>query len=113
MQPPSPIGSPGQPLWLKGVIGAILLFNVLDGMFTLLWVESGLARESNPLLVHLVENDPWLFVGVKFIVVTLGIWLLWRLRHHRLAIFSLFLAFLAYYWVLIYHLSRLVPLLLG
>jgi len=43
----------------------------------------------------------------------LGSVLLWRLRTRRLAVIAIFIGFLAYYWVIVYHLGSLDLSLLG
>ena len=108
-----PVGTPEQFRWLKIVVGAILALNLADALLTLFWVHEGRARELNPLLRTLVNDHPALFVAAKFCLVALGAWVLWRLRKNRLAVVGLFLLFLAYYWVVAYHLLRSTPWLLA
>lgn len=93
--------------WLRGIILTILLLNVIDAGLTLRWIQGGYATEANPMMEVLAHDYPLLFVIVKFVLVALGAYLLWRLRKRRLAIVSIFLAFLAYYCVLLYHLSAM------
>ncbi len=103
-QESSRVGSAQHFRWLRWIIVALLVLNVLDAALTLLWIDSGRAREANLLLAPLIDQDPLLFVAVKFALVLLGVLLLWRLRTHPLAVVSIFVAFLAYYWLLLYHL---------
>lgn len=105
----SQVGSARHFRWLQWIIAAVLALNVLDVALTLLWVSSGRAREANLLLAPLIDRDPLLFVAVTFALVLLGVLLLWRLRTHPLAVVSIFLAFLAYYWLLLYHLRLFSP----
>ena len=105
----SQVGSAQHFRWLRWIIAAVLVLNMLDAILTLLWVESGRAREANLLLAPLIDQDPLLFVAVKFALVLLGALLLWRLRTHPLAVVSIFVAFLAYYWLLLYHLRLFSP----
>ena len=76
----------------------------LDAAFTLVWVRAGRAEEANVLLRELVIDHPVWFVAVKLALVCLGSFLLWRLRNHTAAVIGIFVAFLAYYLVLLYHL---------
>jgi hypothetical protein len=94
-----------QTRWLEGIIGALLVLNLCDAVFTLLWVRLGLAREANHLMRALVEEHAILFMVVKIGLVSLGSLLLWRRRHRPVAVVALFGAFLVYYAVLLYHLS--------
>jgi hypothetical protein len=68
-------------------------------------------------MADLEHRDPPLFMFVKLILVSFGTYLLWRMRKRPFAVFSIFLAFMTYYCVLLYHLSaldlRLMSRLLG
>ncbi len=100
------IGTLQQFYWLNGIVRMILILNLFDAVLTLIWVYSGLATEANPLLDPLIKY-PVLFVIVKFSLVSFGSWLLWRRRKRPLAVVSIFLGFLVYYFLLLYHLSAM------
>jgi hypothetical protein len=102
--------------WLQGIVKAVLVLNLLDALFTLVWVRSGLAREANPLIDQLVEEHAVGFVLVKLGLVGLGSWLLWHRRERPAAAIAIVAAFLIYYLILLYHLqyaSGLARQLLG
>jgi hypothetical protein len=102
--------------WLRGIVKAVLVLNLLDALFTLVWVRSGLAREANPLIDWLVEGHAVGFVSVKLALVGLGSLLLWRRRERPAAAIAIVAAFLTYYLILLYHLqyaSGLARQLLG
>lgn len=101
--PASRIGTPEQFRWLLGIVKVVLVLNLLDAVFTLVWVWAGLAREANPLMVELVHEHPVAFAAAKLAVVGLASLLLWRLRHRPLAVVAIFVAFLAYYLLLLLH----------
>jgi hypothetical protein len=101
----SSIGTPEQFRFLEGVVKAVLVMNMLDAVLTLLWVRAGLAREANPLLDELVSGNAVLFVLVKLSLVGMGSWLLWRWRSRPVAVVGIFAAFLAYYAILVEHVS--------
>ena len=103
----SKVGTPKQFRWLHGIVKAIIVLNVLDAIFTLIWIQAGLADEANVLLQDLVSNHTILFMVVKLVLVSLGSFLLWRCRKQPLAVVGLFFVFLAYYYILLYHLSFL------
>lgn len=115
--PPSfSVGTPEHFRWLQGIVKAVLVLNLLDALFTLVWVRSGLAREANPLIDQLVNENAVGFVLVKLGLVGLGSWLLWHRRERPVAVIAIVAAFLVYYLVLLYHLqyaSGLVRQLLG
>ncbi len=83
---------------------AVIVLNLLDAIFTLWWVGSGLAVEANALLADLVHDHPLRFVLVKLGLVSFGSALLWLERRHPLSVIAIFAAFLLYYLVFLYHL---------
>ena len=85
----------------------MLALNLADAVFTLLWIHGGLATEANPLLRDLAHGSPGFFVAAKLLLVLLGSWLLWRERRRPLAVVAIFVAFLAYYALLLAHLGFL------
>jgi hypothetical protein len=99
------IGTPEQVGWLDGIAKWILVFNLLDGVFTLVWVEYFQARELNVMMSDLVHSSALLFMMAKLTLVSLGTLFLWRLRSNPLAVISLFVAFFSYYLVLLVHLE--------
>ena len=110
------VGTPEQFHWLHGVVKAVLVLNLLDALFTLVWVRAGLAVEANTLIDELVNEHAVGFVVLKITLVGLGSWLLWQRRKRPSAVIAIFIAFLAYYLVLLYHVqyaSGLVRALLG
>ena len=104
---PSSIGTPQQFRWLLGIVKMILTLNLLDAVFTLVWVNAGLAREANPLLAEIVIDHPVLFVVVKLSLVGFASLLLWRSRHRPLAVVGIFLSFFVYYCLFLYHIGFL------
>ena len=98
------VGTPEHFRWLYGIIEVVLLLNLLDAIFTLIWIKTRLAEEANILLQSVVNERPIIFVLVKTTLVSLGVLLLWRRRHHPLAVVGLISVFLVYYWLLLYHL---------
>ena len=91
--------------WLYTIAKCLLVLNLLDGIFTLIWIEHFGATELNILMKDLVENSPLLFMLVKLTLVSLGTLFLWRQRSNWLAVVSLFVAFFSYFWVLLVHLE--------
>ena len=116
-QPPKPrrrhttippwIGTAQHMVWLEWIVKAILVMNLLDACMTLVWIYTGRAVEANLFIADLVHNYPQTFVWVKLLVVAFASFLLWRLRKRPLAVISIFAAFLAYYFLVIYHLKAL------
>ncbi len=91
---------------LLRVAGAsVLVLNLLDAIFTIVYTSSGVAVESNPLMSRALVESPVLFMIAKLGLVSLGVLLLWRLRHRRAAAFGLIATGTAYVTLLAYHLS--------
>ena len=93
--------------WLKNIVLATLVLNVLDAIFTVIWISSGLATEANPMMADVAHTDPGLFVTVKLLLVGLGSFLLWQQRKRPGAVIGIFIVFLAYYFVVLYHLQAM------
>jgi len=98
------IGTPKHFRWLYGIALGILVLNLLDAVFTLIWVQYFEAGELNFLLRGLVENNPLLFMVSKLSLVSLGTLFLWRQRSNSLAVMGLWIAFLSYLTILLVHL---------
>lgn len=90
--------------WLRGITAAIILLNLVDALFTMTWLDLGLATEANPLMEVLTAWGPVPFVLGKVLLVSLGCLLLWRRRQHPLAVVGIFTIFLIYYAIIIHHL---------
>ena len=101
------IGTRRQFKWLKGVVAAVIILNVIDGILTMVWVFSDQAVEANPLMSHLIEANSVLFISVKMALVFLGTFLLWRFRKRALAVVAIFMSFLIHYFILLYHLKAM------
>jgi hypothetical protein len=91
--------------WLNGIAKWILVLNLVDGVFTLVWVDYFQARELNVMMSDLVHSNGLSFMLVKLTLVSLGTLFLWRYRSNPLAVISLFIAFFSYYLVLLVHLE--------
>jgi hypothetical protein len=85
--------------------GVIIVLNLLDAMFTLVYTRSGLATEANPLMDQVLAASPVLFMLAKLSLVSLGVLVLWRWRERRTARFGLIGAAGAYAVLLVHHLS--------
>ena len=99
--------------WLRGMVATLVLLNALDGVLTIVWIESGHFTETNPLMDLLISTDPVLFISVKLLLVYLGIVLLWRHRNKALAVVSIFFCFSAYCYAMGVHFNALNTMLLA
>jgi len=104
------IGRPRQFKWLRWVIAFIFLLNAVDGALTVIWVLTGKAEEANPLMAELIDIEPVFFMVAKLLLVALGSFLLWRFRRQRAAVIGLFVLFIAYYFILVWHFKAIASI---
>ena len=97
-------------LALRFAAAAIVIINLLDAAFTLVWTLSGLAVEANPLMAAELAAGPVRFMVTKMALVSLGLLLLWRLRGRPLARFAILGSAAAYIVLLTYHLNEMPQL---
>lgn len=91
-----------------GIAAAVLLiFNLLDAIFTLGYVQLGAATEANPLMALPLGNGPLAFMFIKISLVSCCVALLWRLHSHRAASFAMFAGAGIYSVLICYHLSAI------
>lgn len=95
----------GQSSWLRTAVLAVILLNLADLVFTMWWVQTGVAIEANVLLTGLVERNFVVFALAKMMLVSLGVLLLWRQRRRPLATFGIGVSFVAYNGLFVYHLG--------
>ena len=93
--------------YLKTTLALLLVFNLLDGVFTLISVLAGVAVEANPLMDQLLEVGPVAFMVGKVLIVSLGIGLLWRLRQRKFALIGSVGTCVVYFFVCVWHLQGL------
>jgi hypothetical protein len=56
----------------------LVLLNLVDGVFTHVFLQAGVARELNPLMRLAYEAGPGLFFGCKALAVGAAAWILQR-----------------------------------
>lgn len=64
----------------QGVVaaGLLVLLNLVDGVFTHVFLKAGVARELNPLMRLAYDGSPSLFFGCKVLAVGTAAWILQR-----------------------------------
>lgn len=88
---------------LTWAAGLVLVLNLLDAMWTLTYLEVGVADEANPLMARALHHGPVGFMLVKLALVSLSVLLLWRLRDRRSAVLALYSGAMAYAAIVAYH----------
>ena len=103
MQRAHELPRPGLFYWAS----ALLVMNLLDGIFTLTAVHAGAASEANPFMqLPLHWGSVW-FIAIKTGLVSAGVLMLWRARERLLAHAGLIALTLVYTAVVGYHLSAI------
>jgi len=96
----------------KASLKAIVCLNLLDAVFTMIWVIGGVAKEANPLMEYLLSESPAAFMCYKILIVHLCIELLWRLRSHKFARIAVMPALATYIGIVIFHVCSFFSIIL-
>ena len=104
VQPP-PLMELSVRLPMSVVAAAVIVLNLADAVFTLVYVHTGLAREGNPFMASALGSGSLAFMTVKLALVSLGVLLLVRLRARPAASAALVAAAIAYSTLFVYHLT--------
>ncbi|MBN1203529.1 MAG: hypothetical protein JXB05_01215 [Myxococcaceae bacterium] len=90
---------------------ALLVLNLLDGLFTLTFLQLEVAEELNPLMRLAYERSPLLFMVAKLIIVNAGLSLLCVHRAMRASRLAIRAGAVIYAVINVYHLAFLAHLL--
>ena len=82
---------------------AIICLNLLDAVFTMIWVMGGIAEEANPLMEYLLSESPAAFMCYKVLLVNMCVGLLWRLRSRKFARIAIIPVLITYISVVTFH----------
>lgn len=89
---------------------ALLVLNLLDGLFTLTFLQLDVAEELNPLMRVAYEGSPLLFMLAKLVIVNAGLCLLCVHRGLRASRLAIRAGALIYAVINVYHLAFLAHL---
>jgi len=84
--------------------------NLGDAIGTLFWVTAGFASEANPLMAFVIKESPLAFVILKLMLVSMSVFLLWKLRSYNIAKIITVPLFIVYLCISIIHISALIKL---
>ncbi len=90
---------------------ALLVLNLLDGLFTLTFLQLEVAEELNPLMRMAYEHSPLLFMVAKLIIVNAGLTLLCVHRSLRASRLAIRVGAVIYAIINVYHLAFLAHLM--
>jgi hypothetical protein len=91
------------PRWLKAILAATLVFNLLDLVLTMIVVLAGVATEANPVMAYFLDAGTVPFALVKLTLVSVGVLMMWRERHRPLAVWGSVFVFCVYSLVMLCH----------
>ena len=86
---------------------ALLVLNLLDGLFTLTFLQLEVAEELNPLMRLAYEHSPMAFMAIKVTIVSLGLTLLCLHRSMQLSQRAIQAGAALYVVIDVYHLAFL------
>ena len=81
----------------------LILGNLLDALFTYLFLQMNVVSEANPLMAWAYDHSPLSFMLLKLSCVQLGVLLLWAHRHLLAAQLAIQAAAGIYMGVVAYH----------
>jgi len=96
---------------LFAAAAVLLVLNLADALFTLTFLQLGLAHEANPLMRIAYESSPMGFMLLKLSIVHGGTGLLWLHRSSPAGRFALHAGVLLYAAIVAYHCTFLLMLL--
>jgi hypothetical protein len=85
------------------LVCCIFLLSILDALFTLAWIKTGLAVEANPVLVVFLEMGDGVFLGFKILLTFMGCVILYMNRKNKLGALMISSLAIAYTGLTIYH----------
>lgn len=88
----------------------LILGNLLDALFTYLFLQMNVVSEANPLMAWAYASSPISFMLLKLSCVQLGVLVLWLHRHVPAAQLALRAAAGIYLGVVAYHFTLMVQL---
>lgn len=100
-------GIEGASFHISPAAALLLVLNLLDGLFTLTFLQLDVAEEINPLMRVAYEHSPLAFMGLKLVIVSLGLTLLCLHRSMRLSQRAIQAGAALYTVIDIYHLAFL------
>ncbi|RKG81162.1 MULTISPECIES: DUF5658 family protein [Corallococcus] len=100
----------GASFYMSPASVALLMLNLLDGLFTLLFLQLGVAEELNPVMRVAYEQSPLVFMFSKLLIVNAGLCLLCLHRKLKASRFAIRAGAVVYAIIVVYHLAFLAHL---
>ena len=91
-------------------LALLILGNLMDALFTYLFLQMNVVSEANPLMAWAYDSSPLSFMLLKLSCVQLGVLVLWLQRHVPAAQLAIQAAAGLYLAVVAYHFTLMVRL---
>jgi len=85
----------------------LVIFTLLDLLFTLFWVGSGLGSEANPLMAAAIDKSYLTFAMLKISLAYMGILILKKYEKIKIAFKVTIFAIIIYTMLMIWHMYGL------
>ena len=89
-------------------LALLILGNLMDALFTYLFLQMNVVSEANPLMAWAYDSSPLSFMLLKLSCVQLGVLVLWLQRHVPVAQLAIQAAAGLYLAVVAYHFTLMV-----
>jgi len=96
-----------QPWLLLGVLVAVNVLSLVDGLLTAAELQSGIASEANPVLARIFATSPYAALLFKVVLIALVSLVIWRQRRYRIVLVVSLAALALFTAVVAYHLGNL------
>jgi len=91
------------------ILALIFVLSTADGLITLEAINSGFGKELNPFMDALISRSPWLFMGVKSLLMIFALGVIYKLHDKNLkfANIAIYFSLVLYIGICILHLFGL------
>ena len=87
---------------IKTILSSVLCMNVVDAVASLIYIKHlKVIEEANPIAEFLMSLGDIPFVISKTLIVSMGVYILWKNRKKKLARLGTYLAFTTYFSLMI------------
>jgi len=84
-------------------IASIISLTCLDAIFTVIWIEIGIAYEANPIMDFLIEKSYKSFFLVKMLITTLSLYVISKYKNKNITNTIYNCILLLYTIIIAYH----------
>ena len=92
---------------------SIVCLCFLDAVFTVIWVEAGIAKEANPVMEIFISRSYLMFMMVKMAVTFGGVLILREYKDKSFTINAATFLTLVYLYIIFYHIFGFIRYVTG